>query len=256
MGSIACCGTDIGIRRLVNQDAVSIKTSYINGADCYMAIACDGVGGLARGEYASSCMRERLECWFLYEYPQIAGNEEAGRIIPERLRKAVELQNKILYEYGSSHGIRCGTTVSALLLTRYEYFIVHVGDSRVYRLDKKVEQLTEDQTLIARDIRRGLLTKEAAQRDARKHMIEQGVGVNKSVDILLYRGNVSGDFCFLVCTDGFYHCVTESELLELFCGRTYKNSEEMGIEIERLIMKLKKRGERDNISAAVIQRRG
>ncbi len=87
-----------------------------------MAIVCDGVGSCA-GEYASSCMRERLERWFLYEYPQIDGNEEAEKIVLERLRKTVELQNKVLYEYGLSRGIRCATTVSALLLAGKSYFI-------------------------------------------------------------------------------------------------------------------------------------
>ena len=51
MNFIACCGTDIGTSRKVNQDAVSIKTRQIHGIDCYMAIVCDGVGGLAPVSY-------------------------------------------------------------------------------------------------------------------------------------------------------------------------------------------------------------
>ena len=102
MNCVACCGTDIGTSRKVNQDAVSIKTRQIHGTD--------GVGGLAQGEYASSCMRERLERWFLYEYPQITVNDETDKIIQERLKKTVDIQNKVLYEYGKRQGIRCACT--------------------------------------------------------------------------------------------------------------------------------------------------
>ena len=256
MNFIACCGTDIGTSRKVNQDAVSIKTRQIHGTDCYMAIVCDGVGGLAQGEYASNCMRERLERWFLYEYPQIAGNGEADRIIPERLRKTVELQNKVLYEYGLSHGIRCATTVSALLLAGGNYFIVHVGDSRIYLLDGKVNSLTEDQTLVAREVKMGILSKEEAQRDGRQNVILQSVGADRKVDILTYCGLVKGNFSFLICSDGFYHHAAERELLELFYEKNYDNSEQLGRAIEGMIGYLKDCGEQDNISAAVIQCRG
>ena len=255
MNFIACCGTDIGTSRKVNQDAVSIKTRQIHGTDCYMAIVCDGVGGLAQGEYASSCMRERLERWFLYEYPQIDGNEEAEKIVLERLRKRVELQNKVLYEYGLSRGIRCATTVSALLLAGKSYFIVHVGDSRIYLLDGKVNRLTEDQTLVAREVKMGILSKEDAQRDGRQNVILQSVGADRKVDILTYCGLAAGNFSFLLCSDGFYHHAAERELLQLFYDKNYDSSEQLGKAIEGMIGYLKDRGEQDNISAAVIQYR-
>ena len=253
MNCVACCGTDIGTCRKVNQDAVSIKTRQIHGTDCYMAIVCDGVGGLAQGEYASSCMRERLERWFLYEYPQITVNDETDKIIQERLKKTVDIQNKVLYEYGKRQGIRCATTVSALLWTGQKYFIVHVGDSRIYLLDGKVKQLTEDQTLAAREVKLGVLQKEDVQKDVRQNVILQSVGAERSVNILTYCGYAGGDFSFLVCTDGFYHHADKMELSELFYEKKYNSSDELGRKIEGLIRCIKERGEQDNISIAVIQ---
>lgn len=253
MNCIACCGTDIGTSRKVNQDAVSIKNRKIHGTDCYMAIVCDGVGGLTHGEYASGCMRQRLECWFLYEFPQIFGNREADRIIQERLRKTVEVQNKILYEYGQKQGIGCATTVSAVLLTGSSYFIVHVGDSRIYLMDGKVRQLTEDQTLVAREIKLKILSREDAQKDARQHVILQSVGADRSVDVLTYCGSIDGKFSFLICSDGFYHHAAERELLEALYEKEYDNAAELGRKIEELVRAFKERGEQDNISAAVIQ---
>lgn len=256
MEFIACCGTDVGISRKNNQDAVSVKRRIINGAECYMAIVCDGVGGLLQGEYASNCMRERLEGWFLYEYPQIAGNEDADRIIPERLRKVVELQNEILFEYGRKHGMRCATTVSALLLSQSRYYVVHVGDSRVYLLNETLKQLTEDQTLVAREVKLGMLTPEEAVRDSRRNVILQSVGAERAVHVLIYDGDMTANSSFLVCTDGFYHCATQEELLEKFWRRKYADTLELGKVIGNQIREIKKRGERDNISVAVIQQRG
>lgn len=256
MGFIACCGTDVGISRKNNQDAVSVKRQTLDGKECYMAIVCDGVGGLSQGEYASGCMRERLEEWFLYEYPQIYGNEEADRIILERLKKVVELQNEILFKYGQERGIRCATTVSALLLMQSRYYIVHVGDSRVYLLNQKVQQLTEDQTLVAQEVKCGMLTPEEAIGDSRRNVILQSVGADRAVQVLLYNGNVQEDSSFLVCTDGFYHFAAREELLENFWKRRYIDTSELGQAVECQIGKIKRRGERDNISVVVLQQQG
>lgn len=251
----ACSATDIGNSRSVNQDAVSIKIKKNSGKECYLAVVCDGVGGLSQGEYASRCMRARLENWFLFEYPQIAGDAEADRIIPERLRKMIEMQNRLLYNYGQEQGIRCATTVSALLLDRGRYYAAHVGDSRIYRIDGKIEQITEDQTLNAWKIRRKLITEAEAAEEPGKNIITQSVGADKGIEILLYQGKAEGEMSFLVCSDGFYHYITREELLESFWKKDYRNSEELGEELKQLISRLKKRGERDNISAAVIWRK-
>lgn len=255
MRIIACCATDTGTSRKINQDAVSIKKRRINGEDCHMAIVCDGVGGLARGEYASCCMRERLEQWFLYEYPQIAGCGDADSIIKQRLRKAVELQNRILYEYGQRQGIRCATTVSAMLLAEQKYYIVHVGDSRVYLLKERAERLMQDQTLVAHEIKQGHLTEAEAQSDVRQHVLLQSIGADRQTDILLYSGTSDGDCTFLLCSDGFYHRIAEPELLETFCKQEYRDSRQLGSKMEELFRLLKERGERDNISAAVLLQR-
>ena len=251
---IACCATDIGTARTVNQDAVSIKVLTKGKTISYMVIVCDGVGGLSEGEYASRCMRERLERWFLYEYPQIA-LEESPTVIPERLRKTVELQNRLLYEYGLSKSSRCATTVSALLLEERKYYIVHVGDSRIYQLDGSAKQLTEDQTMIAWKVRHGLMTEEEARTARGQNVITQCVGAEKGVEVLLYQGDTDNRQNFLACTDGFYHQIQKEEILDSFWKKDYQSVQELGKELEQRIGQLKSRGERDNISVAAICRK-
>lgn len=253
MEFVACCGTDIGTGRKNNQDRISIKTGIVDGARCYMAIACDGVGGLEQGEYASGCMKERLEQWFFYEYPQIAGNWQNDHIVMERLRRMVELQNDSLYAYGRRAGIRCATTVSALLLAKKKYYIVHVGDSRIYKIAETVEQLTEDQTNVAQMVKRGLMTEDEARVAPGRNVLLQSVGAERKVDVLLYSGRICEKTSFLVCTDGFYHCMTKAELIQKIGERKYASTDELGREIKDWIERIKARGEKDNISVAILQ---
>lgn len=238
MKVIACCGTDIGLSRKNNQDAVSIKKQTVGGIEYYMAVVCDGVGGLSRGEYASRCMKERLERWFFFEFPQIIGQRQEDDVILQRLYRQIEAQNEILYKYGKERGIRCATTVSALVLTPEKFFAAHVGDSRIYKIKSGVEQITDDQSLLAEVNRR--------------NVILQSVGAEPKVEICLYQGKADEDVTYLVCTDGFYHCVSQKEL-ENWGKSRFENLEALGSCLEKQIYLIKERGERDNISAAILQ---
>lgn len=253
MEFVACCGTDIGIYRKKNQDAVSIRKNEIGGRQCFMAAVCDGVGGLSKGEYASRCMKERLERWFLYEFPQIAGQSDEEEIIKQRLKKIICFQNELLYEYGKQHGIRCATTVSVLVVSDEKYYIAHVGDSRIYLVTEKIRQLTEDQSFVAEALKSGKMSKEEIVKSGKENVILQSVGGDARVEVLTYCGRVRENSSFLVCSDGFYHHMDEDEIIEKFWRKRSATSRELGEKLVDQIDRLKKRGERDNISAAVIQ---
>ena len=251
---IACCATDIGTSRKINQDAVMVKKSPIGEREACIALVCDGVGGLSQGEYASACMCKRLERWFLYEFPQLVRREEENAVL-ERLYKEITLQNAVLYEYGRSEGKQLGTTVSVLIVYNGKYFAAHVGDSRIYRIAERVTQISEDQTLIASQVRAGVLSAEQGQLDQRKNVITQCVGAEKNVDVRLYHGEAMGNVSFLVCSDGFYHCISEDKMSDTFGKQTWPSAGRMGEQLAAMIQEAKQNGERDNISVAVIQQR-
>lgn len=253
MKIVACCGTDIGIYRKKNQDAVSIRKKVIGGRQCFMAAVCDGVGGLSKGEYASRCMKERLERWFLYEFPQIAGQPDEEEIVKQRLKKMICFQNELLYEYGKQQGIRCATTVSVLVVSGEKYYIAHVGDSRIYLVTEKIRQLTEDQSFAAEALKSGKMSKEEIVKSGKENVILQSVGGDAKVEVLTYCGRVRENSSFLVCSDGFYHHMDEDEIAESFWRKRFETSYELGEELVEQIGRVKQRGERDNISAAVIQ---
>ena len=79
------------------------------------------------------------------------------------------------------------------------YYIIHVGDSRVYELTDKMEQLTQDQTLVAREIAAGRLTPEQAETDSRRSILLQCIGASPVVEPDFIRGYITQNASYLLC---------------------------------------------------------
>lgn len=86
--------------------------------------------------------------------------------------------NVKLIEYSRNENITMGTTFTGILFVNNQYVISHVGDTRVYRLDNSITQLTNDQTFVAREIKKGTMTVEQAKNDKRRNMLLQCVGAS------------------------------------------------------------------------------
>ena len=133
-----------------------------------------------------------------------------------------------------------------------EYVIVHVGDSRIYHISSRLEQLTLDHTFIAREISKGTMTIEQAKTDKRRNLLLQCVGASKVVepDVLTGRTNKG---VYLLCSDGFRHEITETEMFESLNPINLMNKEAMHSNAKYLIEQVKTRGEKDNISVILIK---
>ena len=130
--------------------------------------------------------------------------------------------------------------------------IVHVGDSRIYHISSRLEQLTLDHTFIAREISKGTMTIEQAKTDKRRNLLLQCVGASKVVepDVLTGRTNKG---VYLLCSDGFRHEITETEMFESLNPINLMNKEAMHSNAKYLIEQVKTRGEKDNISVILIK---
>ena len=146
-----------------------------------------------------------------------------------------------------------GTTVSALLLMEGRYLIAHVGDSRIYRISDSIEQLTEDQSYVAREIKQGNLTWKQAKENPKRNVLLQCVGASDRVspDILL--GNVKEDTVYMLCSDGFWHELSEEEIRGGFHPTDAVSAEEMEKSSRRLVELAKQRDEGDNLSVILIK---
>lgn len=254
MEYIAAYHTDVGIRKETNQDSLSIKIVDTKDGMVAFAIVCDGMGGLAKGELASKEVILAFGDWF---DNTLVNDIENGSFSEEGLvnqwNNIVQNQNRNLGAYGEANHLQLGTTVSAILLYKNQYYIVHVGDSRVYEITQTVKQLTSDQTFIAREIAAGRMTEEQAKTDPRRSVLLQCVGASPVVEPEFVKGEAKNDAVYMLCSDGFRHVITEEEILEKIGPAVATDEEKMnygGIFLTELV---KNRGERDNITVAMVK---
>ena len=131
MGFSAVYNTDVGIKKKTNQDSLAIKIADTPKGQVVFSLVCDGMGGLAKGEVASKEVITAFCNWFDTQFVEMVDNnsfsEELLRY--QWIRLAVE-QNEKIKAYGEQNGFMLGTTISAILIYREMYYILHVGDSR------------------------------------------------------------------------------------------------------------------------------
>ena len=166
MRVIAAAETDAGICKPINQDGYCIKIAQTPAGQVALAAVCDGMGGLEKGELASATAVREFSAWFDQTLPGLLPELDWMRV-SEMWRAMIHDVDVRLHEYGAAHGLELGTTVTAMLIYGGKYLIAHVGDTRVYEVGGVLRQLTEDHTVVEREVQAGLLTPEAAEPGSR-----------------------------------------------------------------------------------------
>lgn len=247
----ATADTDVGIAKDVNQDSLLIKHASYDRGEVLMAIVCDGMGGLAKGELASATVIREFSNWFDQEMPVELTDVDMHAIGGKWTMLLKSLSTRI-FEYGQRNNCRLGTTFSGILFMGDEHVIVHVGDSRIYHINSAIKQLTTDQTFVAREISRGNMTPEQAKVDKRRNLLLQCVGASRIVDPEIIHGKTERGV-YLLCSDGFRHEIAEKEMYESLNSANLVSKQAMHSNVKYLIEQMKSRKERDNISAILIK---
>ncbi len=231
--------SDIGSVREVNQDAVCYRYFKQGKEALALCAVCDGVGGLEHGEMASTFLVQRMEEWFEEVISWLVILETDTEILFSHLKDAVECWNEELCQYCRRENLKTGSTLSLLLLVRHRSYIVHVGDSRVYRYRGGVlEQLTVDDS-VAR-LKTGQM----------RSYLNNYMGKQTPLWFQALEGTADKGDVFVVCSDGFYHHLTGPDL-EAVRGKHWKrNPDEI---CGRMIRAMMERGERDNISVCAVE---
>lgn len=251
MRFIATADTDIGISKNTNQDSLLVKHAKTDIGEVLMAIVCDGMGGLSKGELASATVIRAFSDWFDNELPFELENTDM-QIIGSKWSLMLKDLNVKISEYGDEIGSSLGTTFSGILFVEDKYVLVHVGDSRIYHIGSSLNQLTTDQTFVAREISRGTMTPEQAKTDKRRNLLLQCVGASKVVEPQIICGNTDKG-AYMLCSDGFRHEISEAEIYESLNPVNLMNKEAMHSNVKYLIEQNKQRHERDNISVILVK---
>jgi serine/threonine protein phosphatase PrpC len=228
-----------------------------------IAVLCDGMGGLEHGELASAVVVHAFEKWFLDELPFLGRDGVDTETLKDKWCDIAVCCNEKISAYSRTKNATMGTTLTSLLLLGENYYVVHVGDSRAYVMGAGIEQITNDQTFVAREVALGHMTQVQAMNDARRNVLLQCIGTGKAVEPEFFKGNICSGDSFLLCSDGFRHEITNGEIYE-HChkrllnrdwraGGRNESAKIMGAQLKSLIDVNKKRGEKDNISAVLVK---
>lgn len=256
MGFLSIAHTDIGIRKNTNQDSVLIKEANTDYGKVNLSVICDGMGGLAKGEVASAALIRAFSVWFEEEFPFILYKErnEAGidyNALQKSWNELIDSVNNKIGVYGEKCHALCGTTVAALLLVEGIYYIINVGDSRVYLIRDNMESLTKDQTFVQREVDEGRMTPEEAAVHPQKNVLIQCVGASPVVMPDFYNGTYEKGDVFLLCSDGFRHVISPEEFIKILNPQSLITEKDMKDAAVYCTELNKQRKENDNISVII-----
>lgn len=202
--------SDVGCKRAKNEDSCMMCIPEPRGLaekrGLLFAVA-DGMGGASAGEYASRMALQLLrEAYY--------ANEKDS--VPKALELALAHANERVFEEAEVNPTYAGmgTTVSACVLLGDWVYIAQVGDSRVYLVRERsgIYQLTHDHSLVAEQVRNGLITEDEARTHSLKNLITRAVGIKESVAVDLFAVRVRQNDTLLLCSDGLCNVVPDDYL--------------------------------------------
>ena len=245
--------TDIGIKKSTNQDsALAIKAAYDND-EIVFAVLCDGMGGLAKGEVASASVIDSFLKWFENDFPEMLKQGFNKDDVFKTWENISSQMNSKISAYGAQNGISLGTTVVVMLIYSGRYYILNIGDSRVYKYSTITNILTKDHTYVQREIDMGRLTIQEAMNHPKRNVLLQCIGASAFIQPDFFEGEVKSGEVYLLCSDGFRHIITEDEMFEQLNPQRLTDVNVMKRAALYLTDLNKSRRETDNISVIVIK---
>ncbi|MCI9169340.1 MAG: serine/threonine-protein phosphatase [Lawsonibacter sp.] len=247
--------TDTGIRKETNQDSICIRRAAVSGrGEAVLAVVCDGMGGLKKGEVASATAVNAFGTWFdanLSRLPSFGGSDFAQ--VRRQWGGLVDELHQSLLSYAKANMTQLGTTIAAFFAYGDRYLTMNIGDSRIYERRKSLRQITEDQSLVAREIAAGRITEEESRHHPQRNILLQCLGAGDQVTPVFTEGKVQGDALYLLCTDGLSHEVSPEELEKRFQAVFLNSKETMTSALREVTELCMARGETDNITSILLK---
>jgi serine/threonine protein phosphatase PrpC len=241
--------TDVGMVRTNNEDSFQVVAAL------NLYVLADGMGGEAHGEVASSLAVETVvkHCLEGQQNPSTPLTGEAKPGLSEksrRLASAVHLANQKVFASAAEHTERrgMGATLTAAWIDDMNLSIGHVGDSRVYLLRTGVlQQLTSDHSLVAEQVRRGILTPSEADSSTMQNVLLRALGTQPEVEVDTEQVGLFPNDVLLLCSDGLTRMVTEPEI-----AGALQSEPDPQKAAEKLVRLANEGGGVDNVTAIVV----
>ncbi len=232
--------TDIGRKRVVNQDYVFVSDQPIGNIPNLLVVA-DGMGGHNAGDYASKFVVEVLK-------KELAVSEEDGP--KAMMKKAIESANhQLIVESKTDARLEgMGTTLVAATVIEHTLYFANVGDSRLYLLNDEIRQLSKDHSLVQEMVRLGGLNAEEAKHHPDKNIITRAIGVKEGIEIDFFEHRLKKGDIILMCTDGLSNMMEDEEIFQIV-----RSSRDVVEAVEQLIEKANNNGGKDNIGVIVAE---
>jgi len=236
--------TDVGRHRRVNEDA------YFRSDEIRLYVVADGMGGHAAGEVASAeavdAIHGMVRRGVLQPGAEPLDEVRACRLLEGAIQSATYMLVAIAEFERDKTGM--GTTISAALIVGGSLVIGQVGDSRVYQLRAgRAEQITEDHTLIAWQIKQGIISPDEAKMSPHRNVITRAVGNREYVEVDTFVVAVHPGDLYLLCSDGLHGYFEDPAEIAAIASQGGDAA------VEKLIEMANARGGRDNITAVLVE---
>ena len=226
-------GTDTGKKRRRNEDEYVVEPPLF-------AIA-DGMGGAQAGELASSLAAGAVR-----------GGEGTAGSGEDYVVELIQEANRRVYQRSSQDAAvsGMGTTMTVALVEEGSVVFGHVGDSRAYLIrDGKLEQLTEDHSLVAELVRSGKLSPEEAETHPQRSVITRALGTDPDVDVDTFSIPTHPGDLFMLCSDGLTSMVEDDVIL----STVENHRDNLQTAAKALIRAANKGGGEDNITVVFFE---
>ncbi|MBQ6945555.1 MAG: Stp1/IreP family PP2C-type Ser/Thr phosphatase [Ruminococcus sp.] len=234
-------GTDIGLRRDENQDAVRCEYFGHN----ILAVVCDGMGGERAGKEASHIAIDEFFQRFSDGYSENLTEDEIRKL----LISSISAANSVIYTRARMDfkNFGMGTTCVAAFVTADTAFVANVGDSRAYLItDTGLYSITTDHNVASLLYEQGKITEEEMAVHPQKHMLTRAVGVEKTVLTDTFTLTYEDKINLLLCSDGLSGYCSDDEIYDILSQTDFDTA------AEALIQLALNKGGRDNVTVAII----
>jgi protein phosphatase len=170
----------------------------------------------------------------------------------QRVSDLIQEANRRVYDRSSSdpNTSGMGTTITVALVEDGHVAFGHVGDSRAYLIrGGRMEQVTEDHSLVNELMKSGKLSPEEAEAHPQRSVITRALGTDPDVDVDTFTIDAQTGDLFLLCSDGLTDMLDEAAILDL----VERNRSDMDAALKALVKAANKQGGEDNITVVAFE---